>query len=576
MKIVVMIAAAGIVLTAIKWAFLPFLPWRELPRHRIRHMRVRLYLRLHPGAGHASAAELHLRWGRLAMLRRSRRTRPSLTLADRLLGPASAYSILTGRAHYRHAVRLPLDEHAVVISPPREGKTGWLSSVILRYPGPVVSTTTKHDVFALTSGVRSGRGPVHVFNPQGIGDVPSTFRWNPVDGCADPATAIRRADAFAYSVSQHGVEEATFWASKASDYLRAYFHAAALAGLDLRTVAEWVTGMNSTDAETILASSGGDTGWHWASQLAELRGQANRTAQTVRMTMSRALAFLADPALAASVTPTPGERFDIEDFLRSAGTLYLIAETRGEDSPVAPLFACLANEIHHTAALAGSRMPGGRLDPPLLMALDEVTQICPIAVPSLLADSGGKGIQIITVAHGEAQLRARWGDDGARVILDTSGAKIWLPGISDPATLEAASLLCGTAAMREHGDDQASRHPVMTPEMIRQLPRTRALVVRGGCSPVITKLRMAWHDPLYRHARRNHQVTAALSLALEPDAGDLPGSRGTWPPTYVPDDLDTGPRDTRRRPRPGTRYPWERPADPWDTSPWDEEPGPAA
>jgi hypothetical protein len=87
------------------------------------------------------------------------------------------------------------------------------------------------------------------------------------------------------------------------------------------------------------------------------------------MTMSRALAFLADPALAASVTPAPGDSLDIEAFLRQAGTLYLIAETRGEDSPVAPLFACLASEIHYTAALTGSRQPGGRLDPPLLLAL---------------------------------------------------------------------------------------------------------------------------------------------------------------------------------------------------------------
>jgi type IV secretory pathway TraG/TraD family ATPase VirD4 len=102
-------------------------------------------------------------------------------------------------------------------------------------------------------------------------------------------------------------------------------------------------------------------------------------------------------------------------------------------------------------------MRGGRLDPPLLMALDEVTQICPVPVPSWLADSGGKGIQIITVAHGEAQLRTRWGRDGARVIMDTSGAKIWLPGISDPAALDTASALCGTAAMREHGEDRHTR-----------------------------------------------------------------------------------------------------------------------
>ena len=366
MRIVVLIAAAGVLLTGVKWAFFPFLPGRRLPRHRVRYLRIRLRLRLHPGPGHASIGELWLRWGRLAVFRRSGRARRSLSLRQRLLGPVCAYSILIGRAHYRHALRMPLDEHAVVTSPPqgRQDRMAGHGHPALPRAGAVHHDQARR--VPLTSGIRARRGPVHVFNPQAIGDVPSTFRWNPVDGCADPATAIRRADAFAQSVSQHGVEEGTFWASKASDYLRAYFHAAALAGLDLRAVARWVTGMNSTDAETILASTGTDTGWHWASQLAELRGQANRTAQTIRMTMSRALAFLADPALAASVTPAPGQSLDLEDFLRQSGTLYLIAETRGEDSPVAPLFACLASEIHYTAALAGSRMPGARLDPPLL------------------------------------------------------------------------------------------------------------------------------------------------------------------------------------------------------------------
>src|SRR6266704_1083288 len=453
MKYVELIAAAGILLSTAKWAFFPFIPWSRLPRHRVRYMRLRLHLRLHPGPGHASIGELWLRWGRLAVFRTS------------------------GRAHYQHALRTPLDEHVIVISPPRAGKTGWLASVVLRYPGSVVSTTTKHDMFALTSGVRAKRGPVHVFNPQNIGNLPATFRWNPIDGCQEPATAIRRADAFAASVSQNGVEDAAFWASKASDYLRAYFHAAALAELDLTAVARRVTGMDSTDAETILASSGTATGWQWATQLAELRGEANKTAQTIRMTMSRALAFLADPALAAAVQPAADHAFNIEAFLYEAGTLYLIAETRGEDSPVAPLFACLANEIHHIAALTGSRMPGGRLDPPLLM--DEVTQICPVPLPSWLADSGGKGIQIIPVAHGEAQLRSRWGADGARLILDTSGVKIWLPGISDPYALDTASMLCGTAAMREHGEDWTS----CSPPLRMSMKATLGMRTPGGEEP---------------------------------------------------------------------------------------------
>src|SRR5579859_3282804 len=241
MKIIILIAVVLVLLLFIKWAFLPWFPYRRLPHHRTRHMRLRLHLRLHPGPGHATVVELWLRWGRLACFRRSGRARRSMPFWERVLASTREYSILVGRGHYRHALRLPLEEHAVVKSPPRGGKTGWLASVILHYPGPVISTTTKHDVFELTSGIRARRGPVHVFNPQGVGNVPSTFRWNPLEGCEDPATAIRRADAFASSVTQKGVEDATFWASKASDYLRAYFHAAALAKLDLRHVARWVT-----------------------------------------------------------------------------------------------------------------------------------------------------------------------------------------------------------------------------------------------------------------------------------------------------------------------------------------------
>ncbi len=92
--------------------------------------------------------------------------------------------------------------------------------------------------------------------------------------------------------------------------------------------------------------------------LAELRGEAQKTASTVRMVMSRALSFMADPVLAACVLPGPGG-FDIEAFLRGRGTLYMIADSAHEEAPVAPLFAAMASEIHYhrRAARAGI---GGR------------------------------------------------------------------------------------------------------------------------------------------------------------------------------------------------------------------------
>ena len=58
--------------------------------------------------------------------------------------------------------------------------------------------------------------------------------------------------------------------------------------------------------------------------------------------MSRALAFMADPDLAASVLPAPGTGFSIPAFLHDAGTVYMIAEAVSEEAPVAPLFAAMA------------------------------------------------------------------------------------------------------------------------------------------------------------------------------------------------------------------------------------------
>jgi hypothetical protein len=183
--------------------------------------------------------------------------------------------------------------------------------------------------------------------------------WRSTYGCQDPATAIGRADAFAFAVSQKGVEDGTFWSAKASDYLRGYFHAAALAGHDLRAVAAWVSGADLEVPEQILAAAGAR---QWALTLAELRSEAHTTAATVRMVMSRALSFMADPALAASVLPGPG----------------------------------------------------------------------------------------------------RWGDHGRQVVLDTSSVKVFLPGITDTTTLEAASTLCGQGAWKVRGQDHATRHDVAT------------------------------------------------------------------------------------------------------------------
>jgi type IV secretion system protein VirD4 len=534
-KYAIALAAVLVLAFFLAWAFVPS---RYLPGNRARHLRIRLHLRLHPGKGFAHVVSLWLRWGRLAALRRSSRIRPSLPLRYRILDPR-AHSVDLGRAHYRHRLRVPLEEHLLVMAPPRTYKTAFLADVIMSYPGPVIATSTKPDLYTLTSAVRGQYGPVQVFNPQHIGGISSTFCWNPVDGCQDPATAIRRADAFAFAVSAKAVEDATFWSAKASDYMRGYFHAAALARYDLRAVAAWVSGASPDLPERILMAAGAR---QWAHTLAELRSEAHKTAATVRMVMSRALAFMADPALAASVLPAPGHGFDIPAFLADCGTVYLIAEAVSEEAPVAPLFAAMADEIHYVAAQIGQASEAGRLDPPLLMGLDEVTQICPVPLPFWLADSGGKGIQVCAVVHGEAQLAERWGDHGRQIVLDTSSVKAFLPGITDTTTLQTASTLCGQASWKLRGHDHATRHDVATPDMIRQLPAGFALVIRGGCAPVIARLPRAWRNPAYRRARRLDAAGGAAADLTPPAEGPHP-----YIPDHVPDHWITGD---------GASYPW--------------------
>jgi hypothetical protein len=218
-----LIAAAVVIVVFVVWVVRPR---RQLPRHRVRVMRLRARLGLHPGPGHATAFELWLRWGRLAAARRARRSRPSLLRRERLLRPWQT-SVLVARAHYGHALRVPVEEHVLYIAPPRAGKTGTLAEIIARHPGPAVVTSTRGDLYELTAAVRASSGPVYVFNPQRLAAASSSMRWDVLGGCADPATAIRRAQPLSAMATFKGEGE-DFWAAATELWLQTLLHVAAL------------------------------------------------------------------------------------------------------------------------------------------------------------------------------------------------------------------------------------------------------------------------------------------------------------------------------------------------------------
>jgi type IV secretion system protein VirD4 len=496
----------------------------HLARNRERHLRMRLHLRRRPGRGHATGFQLWWSFGRWASYRKSGQTRPSLSKRTRRRYP-DEHSVWLGRAHHRRGLRLPVQEHALIFAPPRTGKTQLLSRLMVHYPGPALVTSTKADVYRDTSGLRLLAGPIATLNPQCIGGIASTAQWSPVEGCQDQAVAIRRADGFANAVhGTGGDKENALFRNAARAYLRAMFHAAALTGGDMRLVARWAltaTKGGAREAEAILQANGaGD----WADELAQLHGAADRTNATNEMVMTQVMGFMANPQLAVAALPGPGA-IDLPRFLSDCGTLYLIADPEGNDeSPLSPYFAALAGEVRYVASMIGQASASRRLDPPLGMFLDEATQICRCPIPSWLADSGGKGIQIFTVVHGEAQLAEAWGAYGRRIIMDTSGCKVALPGIDDPDTLDMLSRICGEHSYRIHGQDGWHQHARMTPSMINQLPDGFALIKRGNIPPVVAKLAAVRKDRRVRRARRQGWITAPVQ-----------GAAGALPELYEPD-----------------------------------------
>jgi hypothetical protein len=300
-----------------------------------------------------------------------------------------------------------------------------------------------------------------------------------------------------------------YFEGKAEAYLRALFCAAAIVGGDLRLVARWAAG-SAEQAEHILNQNGYN---QWAEELAELRGAASKTAATTKSVLTRALNWLNDPELAQAVLP--GE-FDIESFLRANGTLYMVASQQGENSPLAPLFACLATEVMYVASVIGSKQPGGRLDPNLAMYLDEICQVCPLPLPTILSDAGGRGIQVVSVVHGFSAMAERWGADGAQTVMNTSGCKVWLGGSSEIKTTELISRLAGDFQQRLRYQDHHTEHKVITEGMARSIPPGHAVVIRGSNAPVIAKLESIHRQPEYRHARRHGGTVAALQAAESP------------------------------------------------------------
>jgi len=458
----------------------------------------------HRIAGTATRRDVTLSASRTALLRRAQTLRPSLNKPD-----AADVGYLLGCARGQD-VWASVEDSILVLGPPRSGKGLHLViNAILDAPGAVVTTSTRPDNIAATIDARRERGQVAVFDPQrltaelpGVGD--AGLRWSPIRGCDVPLTAMIRAAGLASStgLSAGGVESGGFWEGKTRAALQALLHAAALERLSTRSLFEWsLSPAAATDAVGIL-SGHPHAATGWADSLDSMINADPRTRDSIWMGVSQALACLADPRVLDAVSPPPDEEFDPADFLSHSGTLYLLATGAGAGASWA-LVAAFIEDLAETARLLAAASPGARLDPPVLLALDEIGNLSPLpSLPVLMAEGGGTGITTMPVLQSLAQARSKWGDHAASAIWDASIVKVILGGASASKDLQELSVLIGerdeltdTVTVGEYGSRSLQRStrrvPIMPPERIRTLPFGTGLVMLRSAPPIVTDLR-AW------------------------------------------------------------------------------------
>lgn len=430
------------------------------------------------------------------------------------------------------ALAVSTEDSVLVIAAPRQGKS---SQVVIpwthRWPGPALVTSMRPDVLLATATLRAERGTVAVMAPTGMASWPSTLSWSPTSGCRNLDKARQRAEVMVTvgRSEKQDSSNAGYFGANATNLLTLWLHAAALTDRPMREVLTW--SLNDRDDTPVkLLRDHPQAAPGSAHLLDGLYRTPPETKSGLWTTVQTALAPLLSPTAQATFCPNPDDNFDLEEFLRSNGTVYLLVAEK-QAAALAPLIAAFVDELIETAKRLADTLPGGRLDPPLGLFLDEIANVVPLpSLPALMSFAGGSGIFIAAILQSRAQAEARWGAEQAAMLWGAATVKIILGGLSG-AELRDLSDLVGEydrhMTSYQHSDDgqvttgtSIQQQRTMTAEDIRTLnsARREALVIHATTPAV--KIRMTRHyegPDAALHAKAEKEARSILTELAHQD-----------------------------------------------------------
>jgi len=408
----------------------------------------------------------------------------------------------------------------IVLGPTQSGKTTGLAvPAILEWDGPVIATSVKNDLAENTLAWRQRMGEVWVYDPTATTGLPVST-WSPLDGARDWSGAKKIASWLtnaSKSGGKGGLQDGDFWYSAAGKLLAPHLFAAAANGYTMADVVRWIDTQEEFEVRSLLQA----TGVEEAIMAAEASWQReDRARSSIYTTAEVVIEAYSDPTVLASARTS---EIRAQRFLDGGNhTLYVCAPSHEQDR-LRPVFSTLLKQIIRAAYDAAPLRPSKRLDPTLLIVLDEAANIAPLDdLDTIASTCSGLGIQLVTVWQDLSQINNRYGDR-ANTVVNNHRAKIVLSGISDPATLDYVSRLIGSEEVRSTSttiDGQGSKSTTTSnsdknlapSDVIRRIKMNEGVLVYGALLPARLRLR-PWYRSKRLTAMVNNKITPPRAIA---------------------------------------------------------------
>ncbi len=328
-------------------------------------------------------------------------------------------------------ISLSTRDSLCVFGPTQSFKTSRLAipAIVQFGEGSAVISSVKTDLLEATRSTRARYGEVFIFDPFMVGSQ-GNCQFDPVALAGDPLSRRRLATLITSNIAvAGGASDSKFWATLAARLLESLLHSAFVGGYSFTDLMTWVEEGSFEQPRQLL---GGEDEKVSLERLLALFSEDERIVSSTVTTLEAYLEpfhmmrFTKGEALLNLATMDPS---------RTQMTIYLVAPpTRQLEA--GQLFATLISTIFDKIY----KNPEAKRT---LFVFDEAANLAPISnldeVVSTIASFGG---QVISIYQDFAQLSHRY-HESAMSIVNNHRAKLFLGGISDPATINLATQISG-------------------------------------------------------------------------------------------------------------------------------------